>query len=325
MRFKKLLNLSVPSEPSDAATKKYVDNIKSILNESINSLSQLYDTLDKTQGENKRKYIQSDGSTPVTGSIDIKGNTLYNVGKPKKSQDVATKEYADYIKASTQDYVDYRVKDIRKHVIAVTGSYTGSLRNGEHQFSFGGNGGEKLNNGFLIPHSGRIIKIAMRAQINNWFLNKYFNFKDQADLKYTDAGFFTFEILKYTDAGFFTFENYFINEANETFVKTIGEITCREAYKLEFKKNKELDIPIFDFCFDDDLPLINPYVDKNNIINIRTNVDLELPSIEEVNRLAKEIYSYREGWHPDLHFSGLNTNLFRNAYLVTILIELDPL
>ena len=41
MGFKKLLNLSSPSEPSDAATKKYVDNIKSILNESINSLSQL--------------------------------------------------------------------------------------------------------------------------------------------------------------------------------------------------------------------------------------------------------------------------------------------
>ena len=44
MGFKKLLNLSLPSEPSDAATKKYVDNIKSILNESINSLSQLYNT-----------------------------------------------------------------------------------------------------------------------------------------------------------------------------------------------------------------------------------------------------------------------------------------
>ena len=125
MGFKKLSNLSIPSEPSDAATKKYVDNIKSILNESINSLSQSYNTLDKTQEENKKNYIQSVGSTPVTGSIDMKGNTLYNVGEPKKSQDVATKDYADYIKASTQDYVDYRVKDIRKHVIAVYSSYTG--------------------------------------------------------------------------------------------------------------------------------------------------------------------------------------------------------
>ena len=40
-------------------------------------------------------YIRSDGSTPVTGSIDMKGNTLYNVFDPENPQDVATKEYAD--------------------------------------------------------------------------------------------------------------------------------------------------------------------------------------------------------------------------------------
>ena len=37
-------------------------------------------------------YIRSDGSTPVSGSINMNGNTLYNVPDP---QDVATKEYAD--------------------------------------------------------------------------------------------------------------------------------------------------------------------------------------------------------------------------------------
>ena len=59
MGFKKLLNLSAPFKPSDAATKKYVDNIKSILNESINSLSQLYNTLGKTQEENKEKISKT--------------------------------------------------------------------------------------------------------------------------------------------------------------------------------------------------------------------------------------------------------------------------
>ena len=28
-------------------------------------------------------YIRSDGSTPVTGSIDMKGNNLYNVSDPE--------------------------------------------------------------------------------------------------------------------------------------------------------------------------------------------------------------------------------------------------
>ena len=40
-------------------------------------------------------YIRSDGGTPVSGSIDMMGNTLYNVSDPVNPQDVATKEYAD--------------------------------------------------------------------------------------------------------------------------------------------------------------------------------------------------------------------------------------
>ena len=40
-------------------------------------------------------YIRSDGSTPVSGSINMNGNTLYNVPDPVNPEDVATKEYAD--------------------------------------------------------------------------------------------------------------------------------------------------------------------------------------------------------------------------------------
>ena len=40
-------------------------------------------------------YIRNDGSTPVSSSIDMNGNTLYNVSDPVNPQDVATKEYAD--------------------------------------------------------------------------------------------------------------------------------------------------------------------------------------------------------------------------------------
>ena len=42
-------------------------------------------------------YIRSDGGTPVSGSIDMRGNTLYNVSNPVNPQDVATKEYTDNI------------------------------------------------------------------------------------------------------------------------------------------------------------------------------------------------------------------------------------
>ena len=40
-------------------------------------------------------YIRSDGSTPVSVSINMNGNTLYNVPDPVNPQEVATKEYAD--------------------------------------------------------------------------------------------------------------------------------------------------------------------------------------------------------------------------------------
>ena len=43
-------------------------------------------------------YIRSDGGTPVPGSINMTGNTLYNVSDPVNPQDVATKEYTDNIR-----------------------------------------------------------------------------------------------------------------------------------------------------------------------------------------------------------------------------------
>ena len=42
-------------------------------------------------------YVRSDGSNPITGSIDMRGNTLYNVSDPVNPQDVATKKYADKV------------------------------------------------------------------------------------------------------------------------------------------------------------------------------------------------------------------------------------
>ena len=69
-------------------------------------------------------YIRSDGGTPVSGSINMNGNTLFNVSDPVNPQDVATKEYAD---------------NNRPHIIAVYTHYSGSLIKNKYQFNFGGN------------------------------------------------------------------------------------------------------------------------------------------------------------------------------------------
>ena len=40
-------------------------------------------------------YVRSDGKTPLTGSLDMRGNTIYNVADPVNPQDVVTKVYVD--------------------------------------------------------------------------------------------------------------------------------------------------------------------------------------------------------------------------------------
>ena len=50
-----------------------------------------------------KNYIRSDGGTPVSGSIDMRGNTLYNVSNPINPQDVATNEYVDETVGNVSD------------------------------------------------------------------------------------------------------------------------------------------------------------------------------------------------------------------------------
>ena len=45
-------------------------------------------------------YVRSDGETPLTGSLDMRGNTLYNIADPVNPQDVVTKVYVDNTKGS---------------------------------------------------------------------------------------------------------------------------------------------------------------------------------------------------------------------------------
>ena len=45
-------------------------------------------------------YVRSDGQTPLTGSLNMRGNTIYNVADPVNPQDVVTKIYVDNTKGS---------------------------------------------------------------------------------------------------------------------------------------------------------------------------------------------------------------------------------
>ena len=45
-------------------------------------------------------YVRSDGETPLTGSLDMRGNTIYNIADPVNPQDVVSKVYVDNTKGS---------------------------------------------------------------------------------------------------------------------------------------------------------------------------------------------------------------------------------
>ena len=67
----------------------------------VDKFGRMSDTKTKDTGVSltyiNNNYIRSDGGTPVSGSIDMRGNTLCNVSNPVNPQDVATKEYADKV------------------------------------------------------------------------------------------------------------------------------------------------------------------------------------------------------------------------------------
>ena len=136
-------------------------------------------------------YVPNDGSTPVTGSIDMKGNTLTNVSDPVNPQDVVTKQYTDYIKSIlhkniaslTQLYITldriqeenkekfnktqeeiYKKINEKSNLIMVNASYKGRLNFGDYQFSFLGNIINKDKNiGFLMPYPGRIKSLILET------------------------------------------------------------------------------------------------------------------------------------------------------------------
>ena len=67
----------------------------------VDKFGRMSDTKTKDTGVSltyiNNNYIRSDGGNPVTGSIDMRGNTLYNVSDPVNLQGVATKKYADKV------------------------------------------------------------------------------------------------------------------------------------------------------------------------------------------------------------------------------------
>ena len=224
-------------------------------------------------------YIRSDGSALVSGSIDMIGNTLYNVADPVNPQDVATKEYADKVgdspffkengnyqathainmkfkkllnlqkpaepyDAAAKDYVDY-VNTTYRNIFSVYTNYHGKLLKDKFQFSFGGNDINSTSEagGFLIPHSGRIKKIVIE------------NF------------------MYVAEAGFYK-QKYVWSRTNKIFSVWLnprsGSPKVITSYFCNLKKDPDGKICEFD------RDIKNTLISEGDVLNIQTEVDTDL-------------------------------------------------
>ena len=272
----------------------------------VDKFGRMSDTKTKDTGVSltyiNNNYVRSDGGTPLTGSLDMSFNKLVNLHKPTEQYDAATKDYVDCIEKEIREKFKKEIKEKleRTHLIMVNANYTGPLLHSKFQFSFGGNEGKNSATGFLIPQSGRIKKIKMRTPFNKESFNKRVIEKKKINSDYSN-GFFEFTKKK-VDGDF----------------ESIGRITCSEAYNLyEVDEDGNKWFRLYDFCFDDFLPVYDDEyaeVEEGDIINVRTiiNSEFDFPPYSDESDI--------EGFtlfKKDLHIG--------KTYLVTFLIELDPL
>ena len=278
----------------------------------VDKFGRMSDTKTKDTGVSltyiNNNYIRSDGTTPVTGSLDMYGNTLYNVPDPVNPQDVATKEYTDK----------------KTHMIVVYSNYCGLLRKGEYQFVFGGNimlpsGGEC---GFLMPHSGRIKKIKVKISHDEGIENLCnLNLIPWADMTAPDP-IFTFTLIKeeknLTD--FLSYNCFKFNNIITSFVDPSdyeeGSITNEEIREIN---EERLKVITFLDKWGDKITLVDKDIacSFSNTDSTFTSIDniLDIP-ISEGDIL--NIRTEKENaavWGRDISFT----------YLFTFLIELDPL
>ena len=76
MDNKSIIHLKPPTNDTDAATKKYVDD-------NISTPPDL------------SSYLKKDGSVPMTGDFNVAGHKIINLRTPTSNNEPATKTYVD--------------------------------------------------------------------------------------------------------------------------------------------------------------------------------------------------------------------------------------
>ena len=286
----KMENLPDPVDEKDAANKKYIDGIVENL------------TL-------KQGLIRENGGFNLVDSyINMNFHNIRNVGLPKDEADAVPRLFVDNIVKELEEKIKKR-----SHIISITTNYSGDLIKGEYQFSFGGEAGEKA--GFLIPQSGRIkdIKVEFIGELQHLkpvFTNGRWESvpKQYQRIWREEYGKELTEEFIISDKFIKELKNYYFSGNLLSFIKfepkdkglddyvykpfTTGSIiTTYRCHRPGFVPGVDRDYKSLKCAFEPDFK--NYSLSKYDIINIRTDIERRV----------------KTKW----------------TYLVTFLIELDPL
>ena len=281
----KMENLPDPVDDKDAVNKKYIDGIVENL------------TL-------KQGLIRENGGFNLVDSyINMNFHNIRNVGLPKDESDAVPRRFVDSMIKEVEEKIEKTIEKIGKikHLISATASYHGDLIAGDYQFTWGGQSmasykKHDMFNGFLIPSDGYIKKFVLHS--TGLKLNSAKE-KNIARFIYYEIGynnhipFFTLVLIRYLqepiDIGTLYF--YFLDPNTNP---DIGDSETRYVFNFNPKFEKET----------------LRTVKKRDIINIRSEFD------------SIDITGYRIMLTTP-NYDFVLSDFF--IYLVTVLIELDPL
>ena len=246
----------------------------------------------------KQGLIRENGGFNLVDSyINMNFNNIRNVGNPKHEADAVPRSFVDNAVDSIKEKVEKR-----KHVIAVTASYQGDLIKDDYQFTFGGQSVKSYNkhnayNGFLVPYYGYIKSFEIEIPGVKLSSNKYNNLLDfERSLENTSFPVFSlygidrFNLIH--EIGILSIEFYFSGQI----------LFCNKKFVTYALKDKLR-------------------VEKGEILNIRS--EIQTANLLEQYKYAiitKCVFADTDEYYP---INDVDNEFF--TYLVTILIELDPL
>ena len=315
----KIENLPEPREDSDAATKKYVDDVAKTL------------TLEEALIKENRGY------NIANAYINMNYNSIRNLGEPNNPADAVTKSFMENsVSKSIQK---------RTHLITAHASYHGDLIKGDYQFTFGGSSiptykRHDMFNGFVMPHSGYIKRFVVKST----------GFKFPSDnidgvsvkLTLNDCDDDQFVVTNPQTVPLFTL-NVIKNDGNE--VVELGVLNVQISMRCEKRepdddngaiKDIRSALPTNIYSFVSSLPDgIEKYrLFPKDILNIRSEFSTEkinnpyliIKDIPFLFSLAGNTISPPDfSDYPNLLDDYLNPTTEFFTYVTTILIELDPL